>query len=71
MKVPTEQVIDHATTAAIFLRTLIDQKVGVAEALSLTQSYLQSILFSSRIPLPPEPRKPGEPWSPDEPEYRG
>ena len=56
-----EEIIGQAQAAALFFRTLVDEGVPPASAVSMACSYVGSLLITGRLNA--EPKKPWEPES--------
>jgi hypothetical protein len=57
MAIETERILEDAEIAAMFLRALVDKGVNMNAAVSLTCSYMSSVMMGRRMD-----DKPDEPW---------
>ena len=55
---PTEKVVNDATMAAVYFRTLVAEQVPVIAAVSLTSAYIGASRIADNSERPPT-----EPWS--------
>jgi hypothetical protein len=60
LELTTEQVLADATIAGQYLRALIDQKIPMQHAVSLTSSYMMAQINARTYGQEPKP-----PWEPD------
>lgn len=60
MKIQTEQIIEDAEVAAIYLRSLLAKDVPMMAAVSLTSSYVSSCQITRASNQ--EPPLPGDEW---------
>lgn len=59
MKLPTEKILEHAEVVASFFRALVDKGIPVSAAISLAQTYIQTVVLTDITGQ--EPKKPWEP----------
>ena len=57
VKIPTEQILEHAEIAATYFRALISNGIDVDSAVTLTGNYITMMIIRDTRDQPPR-----EPW---------